>query len=190
MKLSEKEFKAMNDPFRQFLQRKIEFPLFQRLGLVEQNQDMLEIGCGSGYGAELLSTLHPTSYIGVDLMGEQINLAKKRDILGAIFKVQDASNLMEIPDSSKDTVVIFGVLHHIPSWREVLSECHRVLRRGGRVFIEEPDGKFVAFWDQIFDWGHGTAFTLKEFEHHSAQLGFSICKKKWLLGFGIYCLEK
>ena len=63
MKLSEKEFKAMNDPFRQFLQRKIEFPLFQRLGLVEQNQDMLEIGCGSGYGAELLFTLNPASYI-------------------------------------------------------------------------------------------------------------------------------
>ncbi len=190
MKLSEKEFKAMNDPFRQLLQRKVEFPLFQRLGLIKRNQDMLEIGCGSGYGAELLFTLNPTSYTGVDLMSEQIALAKKRDLPGAVFKVQDASDLIDISDNSKDTVVIFGVLHHIPTWRAVLSECYRVLRPCGKVFIEEPDGKFLIFWDRLFKWGHGAAFTLKEFENHATQLGFSICKKKWLLGFGIYCLEK
>ena len=190
MKLSNKEFQAMNDPFRQLLQRKVEFPLFQRLGLVEKNQDILEIGCGSGYGAELLFTLNPSSYIGVDLMSEQVDLAKKRDLPDAIFTVQDASNLVDVPNNSMDIVVIFGVLHHIPAWREVLSECYRVLRPSGKIFIEEPDGKFVSFWDRIFKWGHGAAFTLKEFEKHAQKIDFTICQKKWLFGFGVYCLEK
>lgn len=190
MKLTEKEFKAMNDPWRQLLQRRVEFPLFQRLGLAEKNQDILEIGCGSGYGAELLLTLNPASYLGVDLMSEQIALAKKRELPNAVFKVQDASDLVAVSDNSKDVVVVFGVLHHISTWRKVLSECYRVLRTGGKVFIEEPDGKFISAWDRIFKWGHGATFTLKEFEEHVRTLGFTICQRKWLFGLGVYCLEK
>jgi ubiquinone/menaquinone biosynthesis C-methylase UbiE len=115
----------MNNPFRRWLHRTVEFPTFRQMGLTVQGQDILEIGCGSGYGAALLLTLCPRTYIGIDLMPEQIALARQRGLPGAEFVVGDASHLTGIPDGSKDTVVIFGVLHHIPPWREVLQECYR-----------------------------------------------------------------
>jgi ubiquinone/menaquinone biosynthesis C-methylase UbiE len=82
--------------------------------LTGQEGDILEIGCGSGYGAVLLSELRPKSYVGIDLMPEQIALAHQRRLPNAEFMVQDAAQL-PFADESKDVVVIFGVLHHIPA---------------------------------------------------------------------------
>jgi ubiquinone/menaquinone biosynthesis C-methylase UbiE len=164
MKLSDKEFQVMNNPARQFLQRTVEFPLFKSMGLSGERQDILEIGCGSGYGATLLATLKPSSYV-TDLSG--------------------------FADASKDVVVIFGVLHHIPPWREVIAECCRVLRSGGQLFLEEPGGRVLEFFDQLFHWGHPSGgFRLKELEDYLIRVGFTICEKRWLCGFGVYRAEK
>jgi len=65
----------MNSPLRRFFHRRIEFPLFRLVGLRVEGQDVLEVGCGTGYGAELLAKLGPRSYLGVDLMPEMIELA-------------------------------------------------------------------------------------------------------------------
>ncbi len=192
MRLSEVEFKVMNRPLRQFLQRTVEFPLFQRLGLRDEGQDILEVGCGSGYGAVLLARLHPHSYVGVDLMAEQIALAQNRKLAGAEFLVRDAADLDCFSDKSKDVVVIFGVLHHIPAWREVVAEIHRVLKPGGKLFIEEPDGWYVGTFDRFFHWGHPLAglFRLKDFETYLNGHGFKIHRRVRALGFGFYALEK
>jgi SAM-dependent methyltransferase len=190
MELSNREFRAMNNSFRRLLQRAVEFPIFQQMGLADDNLDILEIGCGSGYGAELLARLRPHSYVGVDLMPEQIALATRRAIPNADFRVHDATDLGFVPDAGKDAVVIFGVLHHIPPWREVLAECYRVLRPGGRLFVEEPDGAYLEWWDRVFRWGHPARFTLRELEQHLASLGFEIGRRRFVMGFGVYCARK
>ncbi|MBE7555852.1 MAG: methyltransferase domain-containing protein [Anaerolineales bacterium] len=182
----------MNRPFRQFLQRTVEFPLLQRLGLREEGQDILEVGCGSGYGAVLLARLHPHGYVGIDLMPEQIALAQNRKLTNAEFLVRDAADLHCCWDGSKDVVVIFGVLHHIPAWREVITEIHRVLKPGGKLFVEEPDGRYVGTFDRFFHWGHPPAglFRLKDFETYLSGHGFKIHRRVRTLGFGLYALEK
>ncbi|MEW5869325.1 MAG: class I SAM-dependent methyltransferase [Chloroflexota bacterium] len=192
MRLSNQEFKAMNTAFRRFIQRKVEFPTFQRLGLTNNPGDLLEIGCGSGYGATLLLSLEPKSYAGVDLMPEQIALAQQRELAGAHFSVQDASDLKCCADESKDTVVIFGVLHHIPSWRQVVQECYRVLRTGGKLYVEEPDAGLLGPWERVFHWGHPDTdiFRLRELEAHMENCGFSITQRRYLFGFGIYAARK
>lgn len=192
MRLSHREFKAMNTAFRRFLQRKVEFPTFQRMGLATNPGDLLEIGCGSGYGATLLLSLEPKSYAGVDLMPEQIALAQQRRLARAQFSVQDATNLKNFDDESKDTVVIFGVLHHIPPWRQVVQECYRVLRPGGMLFVEEPDAGLLGPWESVFHWGHPDTdiFRLRELEAHMERCGFSLTQRRYLLGFGIYAARK
>jgi ubiquinone/menaquinone biosynthesis C-methylase UbiE len=77
-RLSDNEFKAMNRGPRQLLQRWWEFPMLKRFGVPITGQDVLEVGCGSGYGAQLLATLKPKSYVGFDFMEEQLSLARKR----------------------------------------------------------------------------------------------------------------
>jgi ubiquinone/menaquinone biosynthesis C-methylase UbiE len=154
MRLTDREFRGMNNAVRRFFQRRLEFPVFRWLGLRDEGQDILEIGCGSGYGAVLLSRLKPRSYVGVDLMPEMVELAKKRGLPNAEFLVVDAADLSHFADASKDVVVIFGILHHIPKWRDVLRECHRVLRPGGKLFLEEPTVTAITIWDSVFRWNH------------------------------------
>lgn len=106
MKLSDSEFRAMNAWWRRWGHQHFELPMFLRLGLDVKGKDALEIGCGNGYGGYLLNQLGPKSYIGVDVMEEQIEIAR-RNYPQYQFLVQDATNLSRFEEASKDVVVVF-----------------------------------------------------------------------------------
>jgi SAM-dependent methyltransferase len=188
MRLSESEFRAMNGGIRRFLHRRVEFPALLRLGLREAaGKDVVELGCGNGLGAELIAGLAPRSYIGLDVMPEQIALAEKRNLPGARFRVGDAS-AVDLPDACADVVVIFGILHHVERWREAIAECRRLLRPGGVLVVEEPDAAFLSGWDRIFRWGHPHAdFSLAGLEQELRTGGIAI-ERRWRLPgvFGAY----
>ncbi|HXD09777.1 MAG TPA: class I SAM-dependent methyltransferase [Anaerolineales bacterium] len=178
MKLSTVEFRAMQSSWRKWGQAYFELPLFQRMGLNVHNKDVLEIGCGNGHGGYLLNQLHPRSYIGLDVMEEQIELARRKYPQHK-FIVQDATDLSQFADASKDIVIIFGVLHHIPEWRKTLDDIARVLKPDGQLFLEEPRGVDLKFFDFIFRWGHpNTDFGLNALEEYLKALGFKY-QKQW-----------
>jgi ubiquinone/menaquinone biosynthesis C-methylase UbiE len=188
-RLSDKEFRAMNRTPRQWLQRYWEFPILKRFGIPITGRDVLEVGCGSGYGAQLLATLEPSSYTGFDFMEEQLSLARKR-LPDLNFLQQDAANMQAIATASIDTVVVFGVLHHIPEWKAALGEIARVLRPGGEVYLEEPDGSVLEWFDRHFKWGHPVFFRLKDLETCAQEMGFEILRRSYSFGFGFYRMKK
>jgi ubiquinone/menaquinone biosynthesis C-methylase UbiE len=192
MRLVDAEFKAINSTTRRFLHRWVEFPLLKLIGLRAEGLDVLEVGCGSGYGARLLFTLRPKSYVGIDLMPEMIDLAKKQPgIVNAEFLVMDAAE-MQFPNQSKNLVVIFDILHHIPKWREVIKECHRVLKVGGKMFLEEPSATAIRLWDAMFHWNHpkDALFSRRELEDCLREVGFAVRRRLPVLPFRMYCVEK
>ncbi len=179
MKLSELEFRAMDSWWRRWGQEKFEIPIFRRMGLEIRNKDVLEIGCGNGYGAYLINLKSPRSYIGLDLMEEQIEKARQR-YPKYQFLVQDAADLSQFADASKDVVIIFGVLHHIPEWRKVIDEIKRVLRPKGSFFVEEPRGVDIKLFDFFFRWGHPDSdFGITRMEEYLKSHGFVICNRQW-----------
>lgn len=179
MKLSIHEFRAMQSFPRKLGQRFFEMPMFRQMGLNIQNKDILEIGCGSGYGAYLLNQLHPKSYIGVDVMTEQVELAR-RNYPQFQFLIQDAEDLSQFENKSKDVVIIFGVLHHIPNWRKTIDEVIRILKPNGDIFLEEPRGVDIKAFDFFFRWGHpDTDFGLKALDEYLAIRGLKIVNKRW-----------
>ena len=193
MRLVDAEFKAMHSPTRRFLHRYVEFPLFRLLGLKGQHQDIHEVGCGTGYGAVLLSRLRPKSYVGIDLMPQMIDLAKKQlGLENAEFLVMDAADMRRFPDRSKDVVVIFDILHHVPEWRQVVSECHRVLKVDGKMYLEEPIAIAIQLCDALFHWDHpkNALFSKRELEAQFHEVGFAIRRRLPILPFRMYCLEK
>ena len=48
----------------------------------------------------------------------------------------DVANL-EFADAAFDLVVDFGILHHVPNWRDALAEVHRVLNPRGEFLFED-----------------------------------------------------
>ena len=193
MRLVDAEFRAVNSPMRRFLHRYVEFPLFRLLGLKGQNQDILEVGCGAGYGAVLLDRLCPRSYVGIDLMPEMIDLARNQPgLASAEFLVMDAADMNRFADRSKDVIVIFDILHHIPEWRQVVRECHRVLKVGGRLYLEEPSASAIRLWDAVFHWDHpkDALFSRRELEDRLCEVGFAIRRRLPVLPFRMYGVEK
>ena len=190
MKLSTPEFRAMQSWPRKLGQRYFEMPLFRQMGLNLQNKDILEIGCGSGHGAYLLNQLGPKNYIGLDVMAEQLELAKK-NYPQFQFLLQDAEDLSQFQDESKDVIIIFGVLHHIPNWRKAVNEINRVLKPGGSFFLEEPRGVDLKYFDLFFRWGHpNTDFGLNALDAHLITQGMLIQNKQWTPLLTMYHIKK
>ena len=178
MKLSDIEFRAMNTWWRKWGHAHFEIPMFQYLGLDVKDKDVLEIGCGNGYGGHLLNQLGLKSYVGLDVMEEQLNIARKM-YPQYQFLLQDATNLSQFADASKDIIIIFGVLHHIPGWLKVIDEIARVLKPNGSLFLEEPRGMDIKFFDFFFRWGHpDTDFGLRALEQYLLSHRFHF-KKQW-----------
>lgn len=193
MRLGEAEFNAMNSRTRRALQRCVEWPIFKRMGLTDcAGADVVEIGCGSGYGGWLISSLAPRSYVGLDVMPEQIAIARQRDLSNARFLVADATSLSFLAAASADFVVIFGILHHVEAWPRAIAECRRLLRPAGVLLVEEPDASMLRGWDRVFRWDHPRqGFSLAGLERELNRGGLHLELRLKLPGvFGMYRARK
>ena len=179
----------MQSWWRRWGHQHFEMPLFKRLGLDVKEKDVLEIGCGNGFGGYLLNQLGPKSYVGLDVMEEQVAIARRR-YPQFQYLVQDATNLSQFANATKDVVIIFGVLHHIPEWRKTLDEIARVLKADGQLFLEEPRGVDLKLFELFFRWGHPDSdFGLKALEMHLQSRGFHF-KKQWTPLLTMYHIRK
>lgn len=141
MKLNAFEFYLMNNPGRAAFQRHVEARWLRGLaaGPVAGGR-ALEIGCGRGVGATIiLERFGAASVDAFDLDERMVSRARRR-----LARYGDRARLWvgsatEIPvaDASYDAVFDFGIVHHIPAWREAIGEVARVLRPGGQFFFEE-----------------------------------------------------
>lgn len=95
----------------------------------------LEIGSGQGFNTYLLSKKNP-HVIGIDLSKEDVTLSKKR-YPGVIFLVMNAEK-MKFKNSYFSEVYALDILEHVDNLEKVLTEVHRVLKKGGLFKINIP----------------------------------------------------
>jgi SAM-dependent methyltransferase len=101
-------------------------------------RDVLDAGCGLGWGTEMLLKAGAASAHGIDIDEAAIADARVR-APGASFKVGDLRSL-PYPDASFDLVVCFEAIEHIDGHERVLDELVRVLRRdGGLLLVSSPN---------------------------------------------------
>ena len=161
--MNEFETLLMNNPIRAFMQRNIEAPIFRKFAPIPKNSYVLEIGCGSGAGAEIIVKQFKAKRVeAFDLDQKQIEHAKKRvkkeyqDKIN--FFIGDATKI-DFHDNTFDAVFDFGIIHHIPDWDTAISEIARVLKLGGLFFFEEP------FKEWFFDNSISGYFFRKTLDH-------------------------
>lgn len=185
--LNTREFDLMQSPLRRLAQRHVELAAFRRMlrdaGVELRGGAILDVGCGSGYGLELLrDTFAPGHLMGFDLMPEQVALARSRAPYATVV-VGDATAI-PAPDASFDAVSVFAILHHVPAWRVALTEIARVLKPGGVLVVEELSGEAVALSDRFVGTSHrmDSRFTWPDFRAGIAAAGLSIVDERAVVG--------
>ena len=174
------EYWLVNNPLRGFVQRHYETPRLKRLSKGVAGK-VLEIGCGQGTGARIIYELFsPQRYVGIDLDPRMIGRASRvLDALpDATFVEGDVTNV-EFPNATFDLVMDFGVVHHVPNWRDALSEVHRTLKPGGEFLFEDlpletwERGIGIPF-KRIADHPYDQMFREQEFVDELKALGFDV----------------
>jgi len=113
---------------------------------------ILDLGVGGGRTTPYLSAI-ASRYVGVDYSEEMI-LACRSRFPDLEFKVADAADLSQFPDSSFDAVIFsFNGLDCLAPYEKreaCLRECHRVLKRGG-IYIFSTHNPRSLFLDWQWD---------------------------------------
>ncbi len=180
MKLNRIEFLLMNNPIRTFIQERYELPLLTK-GLATRKYDsVLEIGCGNGHGTKLIRKYFDIHNLtAIDLDEKMIAIAKEKDPdSSTIYTVMDASNLT-FPDQSFDAIFDFGIIHHIPNWKDCINELKRVLMKDGKLILEDlSSDTFTGFpgflWKSMLLHPYEHMYSTKEFIQHLEKSGFAI----------------
>jgi SAM-dependent methyltransferase len=90
---------------------------------------ILEVGCGSGWNAEVLEVLlgRPMRYVGTDYSAAMTAVGR-RHYPGRQFVIGDATAL-PFGHASCDIVVAGTCLMHVPDYAAAIANCRRVARR-------------------------------------------------------------
>jgi 2-polyprenyl-3-methyl-5-hydroxy-6-metoxy-1,4-benzoquinol methylase len=103
---------------------------------------VLDYGCGSGYGSNLLAG-HAKTVVGMDIQPQIIDhCIKTYSSPNLSFLKKDPNYCLPFEDDSFDVIVSFQVIEHIPKVKNYLLEFNRVLRGGGVLLITTPNKKY------------------------------------------------
>ena len=109
---------------------------------------LLDLGGGTGRVSQHIED----SFMRI-ILDESMNMLRQAKKKG-LYAVRGYAEALPFPDESVDTILIVDAFHHFRNHRQVIKECHRVLKRGGTLLIREPDIdkfsiKVVAFLERM-----------------------------------------
>lgn len=114
------------------------YKVIGNLGGILRESNILEVGCGLGYGSSFLSQHYqPKLVVGMDISPDQIARAKIHQVSGINsgklrFAIGEAES-MPFTDGSFDYVVSVEAAQHFVSMNSFSEEVSRVLKPGGKL---------------------------------------------------------
>lgn len=110
--------------------------VYQRLAARCSNRDVLEAGCGEGYGADLVADV-AAKVIGLDY--DESAVAHVRARYPRVDMRHGNLAELPLPDADVDVVVNFQVIEHLWDQAQFVGECARVLRPSGVLLMSTPN---------------------------------------------------
>ena len=103
---------------------------------------IVDIGCGAGGKSLFYASQEAKEVIGVEILekyeAEALSLANELGLSDKFrFVAADAAKL-PFDDNSIDTIIMNDAMEHVACPEAVLDECLRVLKSGGRLFVNFP----------------------------------------------------
>jgi len=109
---------------------------------LEPELDLLDFGAGSCWTSRMLVQLG-CRVVACDVSPTALEMGRRLFELqpplgrGTIRFLHFDGLSIDLPDASVDRVSCMDAFHHVPNWRHVMGELHRVLRPGGVVVLAE-----------------------------------------------------
>jgi ubiquinone/menaquinone biosynthesis C-methylase UbiE len=170
----------MNSTLRRIIQKYIEFPNLRKLSDLQAKKNVLEIGCGTGYGTRLIKAhFQPQSIHAIDVDQRMITIAKKQVFDPSIvFEIGDAASL-RFKNNTFNAVFDIGVLHHISNWKKAIDELYRVLKKGGSLIVEDLSREHFEtmtgrLYKRLTIHPYDTMYRAHELRDYLKKLGFRI----------------
>jgi SAM-dependent methyltransferase len=110
--------------------------VYRRLAGRCAGRDVLEAGCGEGYGADLIAD-EARRVIGLDY--DESAVAHVRARYPRVEMRHGNLAQLPLPDCDVDVVVNFQVIEHLWDQGQFVTECFRVLRPGGALLMSTPN---------------------------------------------------
>lgn len=110
--------------------------VYQRLADRCAGADVLEAGCGEGYGADLIAGV-AGRVVAVDYDEAAVAHVRSRYPRVEVMRANLAE--LPLPDASVDVVVNFQVIEHLWDQTQFVVECARVLRPSGLLLMSTPN---------------------------------------------------
>jgi ubiquinone/menaquinone biosynthesis C-methylase UbiE len=118
-------------------------------------RSILDLGCGTGRFSETLAEHFNARVIGVDPSSKMLEQARNKQVDKRVRYEPGSGEAIPLPDQSVDLVFISMVFHHFENPYQSASECRRVLREGGTVFLRAgtreqiPSYAYVDFFPPV-----------------------------------------
>ena len=97
---------------------------------------VLDMACGTGYGASILMAAGAKGVLGVDLSWDALSVCRSTQRM--LFCAADGTSL-PLPAGALDAVTSFETVEHIREYPRFVSEIHRVLKPGGLLIMSTPN---------------------------------------------------
>lgn len=141
--MSDLFYRAFEEKFRgsrSLIQKRLEvyLPFVQPVHRVHSSALILDLGCGRGEWLELLQQ-HQMTAMGVDLDQGMLSACQEKNL---DVQCQDAlAYLKQLPSDTAAVISAFHLVEHLPfeQLKELVHECHRVLKPGGLLIMETPN---------------------------------------------------
>lgn len=125
-----------------------------------RGMDVMDIACGTGYGTRIILELgQAKKCIGIDIDEDAVLYAQKNHkVLGSQFIASAAENV-SIESDFADVIVSFETIEHVQDEHLLISEFHRLLKKGGLLIISTPNK-----WPLAIAPYHTKEYDLEEFK--------------------------
>ena len=99
--------------------------------LIDDSHVVLDGGCGNGY---VLKCLGSDAKVGIDVSLSALKVAKER-LQGEAELIHGDLSSLPFRSLVFDAITSFGVIHHIPTWKDSTVEIDRCLRTRGVLLL-------------------------------------------------------
>lgn len=107
-----------------------------------RGKTVVDLGCGSGYGSNLIKSSGARTVYGIDIDKDAITYAEKNYALEGIHFIQNPAEKTGLPDNSVDVVITFETIEHVDNAETLITEIRRILKRNGICILSTPNKEY------------------------------------------------